>query len=824
MSVPPVPLPESIGAYRILGVLGEGGMGIVYEAEQQNPRRVVALKVVRGGRLVDADTIRMFLRETETLARLKHPAIASIYESGRTEDGCHFFAMELVRGATLGQWAAARGAIPAGRDDLRARLALFVRVCEAVQYAHQRGVIHRDIKPSNVLVLEGEAGKPPDVKILDFGLARITDSDVRSTTQTEIGVVRGTLPYISPEQLRGNPDEVDARADVYALGVVLYELVAGRLPYDLAGTPLHDVVRIICESPPAPLNRTLAGSRRLDSDLETIFLKALQKEPARRYSSAAALGEDIERYLANQPILARPPSAAYQVRKLVSRHRFAVAFASTVLVLIVGFAVAMGVLAGRVARERDRANREAESARRVAAFLSGVFTTSDPDVADGAKVSARELLDNGARGIDRELAGQPAIAAAFHGVIGEAYRALGLLAPADEHLGAAVRLRRTLGVPDRDCAGAILALGYLRATQNRFAEAEPLFAEGLALLEKAVGPTDEAVGVALNDWAGALILAQRPTDAMAPLERARAIHERPGGDPQALAKTLANLANAYQLTGRLDEGLAAGERALALQERALGPEHPLVADTLGTVAELHRMKGAFKEAEEQFARSNAIREKTVGPDHPRVALGLTQLANLYYMTGRAAEAEPLHRRALAIRERVFGAEHSETANSLNNLSVVIGRLERYPEAEALQRRALAIQEKLLGPENGEVAYSLNNLGSLLLRQNRLDEARPLLERALRVRTKIYGAESNEVAQTLNNMGNVAMRAKRYDEADAFYARALALREKLFGRDNPAVAAVLENLAKMRRVQGRAAEADALDARAKDIRAHAQSKP
>lgn len=375
------PAPASaatLGDYRILRKIGEGGMGVVYEAEQQNPHRLVALKVIRGGLHADDYHVKMFEREIEALARLKHPGIASIYESGRSDDGQVFFAMELVNGVALTDFVERRRSMSGdAAANINEQLALFAQIGDVVSHAHQRGVIHRDLKPQNVLVT-GEAdtmsGDRFGVKILDFGLARINDPDFRGNTGvSQVGQIKGTLLYMSPEQVRGRSDEIDVRSDVYALGVMLYEMLSGQMPYDLSQASLPEAMRIICEEPPKPLTKafseTHGRSGRIDRDVETIALKALEKDPDRRYQSVAAMLDDVERYIRNEPITARPPSPVYQFKKLVARHKLAFASMATIFLLVAGFGAVMAAQSVRIANERDKAEQaraEADQEKREA--------------------------------------------------------------------------------------------------------------------------------------------------------------------------------------------------------------------------------------------------------------------------------------------------------------------------------------------------------------------------------------------------------------------------------------------------------------------------
>ena len=353
---------ESIAGYHILGILGEGGMGIVWEAEHEQTKQRVALKVMRGEHVVDERHRRAFQHEAQTLARLEHPNIAALYDSGHTDDGNDFFSMEIAQGLTLDRWIAGRSHGVDG-DELHRRLHLFCTVCDAVHYAHLRGVIHRDLKPSNIVISDsapssvdnqpGAAG--PTTKILDFGLASITDSDLEATTHHEIGIIKGTLQYMSPEQARCDGETIGVQSDVYALGVILYELLVGKRPYDISQSALAEALRIICEQRPRPLKHFWTGTARLDADLVTIVGKALEKEVDRRYASVADFNHDIDNYLKSQPIAARPQSAAYRLRDLMAPTLEPLAEGAAIATVAVGNAVVSMVEGiSRAARIRIR--------------------------------------------------------------------------------------------------------------------------------------------------------------------------------------------------------------------------------------------------------------------------------------------------------------------------------------------------------------------------------------------------------------------------------------------------------------------------------------
>jgi serine/threonine protein kinase len=739
--------PEAIGPYRILGILGEGGMGTVYEAEQQQPRRRVALKVIRGGSYVDDRRVTMFRREIETLARLDHPNIGAIYDAGRTEDGQHFFAMELVRGRTLDAWLGARRG-PVDAQEVRLRLRLIVSICRAVHYAHQRGVIHRDLKPSNIVVPDregpGAESELPAVKVLDFGLARITDSDIAAPTLvTEIGTIRGTIPYMSPEQTRGNPGAVDVRSDVYALGIILYEALTGVRPYETESSSLLDAIRIVCEQPPAPLRRAWKGPRAPDADLQTIVGKALEKEPDRRYASAAALAEDLQLYLDSRPILARAPSAAYQLRKFARRNRVLVAgIAATFLALVVGVA-ASTTFAVREAAQRRAAESARHDLQEVADFQRGMLAGVDArgmgsalgrdlrsrleksrrgrGATDAEVAAALGGLDEALAGVNltdtalglldesvlaraleaarTRFAGQPLVAAELLRSIGATYHRLGLFDRAEEPLlSARTTCERLLGPHAATTLDVVQELGTLYLHQGRLAEAEPLLSAVLESRRRTLPPDDDRVLSAMNDLALLYGDAERLEESEALFaEAVKAQVVRHGEEDPYSLTLLHNYAWTLIRLGKHDLAESAATRALAGRRKHLGDEHPETTESINNLAVLYRRMGRFEEAERLYLEDYETSRRLLGDEHPDLLVTMTNLGRLYTVQGKYREAEALLSRAVATSRKVQPQGFFGTGFTLQALGDALVGLERFAEAEAALLEAHAIILAAFGP-------------------------------------------------------------------------------------------------------------------------------
>jgi serine/threonine protein kinase len=762
-----------IGNYIIVGRLGEGGMGVVYEALQENPRRRVALKIIRGIGFVDEHAVRMFQREAQVLGRLKHAGIASIYESGRTGDGQHFLAMELVQGARLDQYLELVAPLASGRVAVRRRLELFLQICDAVSYAHQRGVIHRDLKPANILVQVPETGNiagtgshaasglHAEIKVLDFGLARLAEDELGGVSlATQPGTIQGTVPYMSPEQVRGNTDQVDVRSDVYALGVILYEMLAGELPYDLKRASLPEAARIICEQAPKPLEPRLAGRSPLAHELAIIAAKALEKEPDRRYQSVAALAEDVYRCLHDQPILAQSPTTIYQVRKLIQRHKFGFAAICTVVVLLAGFAVTMTIDARRIASQRDRADREAQVASQVSSFLINLFQTSKPSQAKGKTVTARELLDKGAQAIQANRGMDPEVRASLLNTMGSAYSSLGFFSQSEPLLNAALATRTALfGAQSPQAAQTLRQLGLLAMHRGDAAGAKADAERALAIYRLREGPNGADVATLLND-----------------------------------------LGTAVEHLGDMNQAQADYQQALAISIRADGPNSPALIPMRTNLAYFAYERNDYALAADQFRQELALAKKVYGPVHPFVSQITNNLGGVLYTEKKYRQAEAYYAQALAMNRKLYGNQHPEIGMDLANIAEAQDAEGNLAESAATYRQAQAILAAKVAPDDFRLRFVETNLGSVLVREGTpaaLRQAEPLLRTALAADRKALPAGSWDIADAESELGGCLLAQHRYAAAEPLLAGSFpTLRAKLGANDPAAVTRAEQRLVQL----------------------------
>lgn len=708
--------PQRIGRYEIVGVLGEGGMGIVYEAKQEHPARSVALKVLRPG-IVSSTAQRRLQQEAEILGQLQHPGIASIYEAGMAEGVRQggrsipqpFFAMELIRGRPLDVFVAEN------KLPYREKLRVFAQICDAVQHAHNNGIIHRDLKPGNILV--DESGAP---KILDFGIARVTDADIRMTTlQTGVGQLIGTIAYMSPEQVGGNPRELDTRSDVYALGVIGYELLAGSPPQDLGHVPIPEAVRLIRDGDPTPLssiNKVFRG------DLDIIFAKALDKDRKRRYQTAAALAEDIRRHLRDEPIAARRPSTIYHFRKFARRHK---AFTTSVTLLFLVIA-SSGVWMGLLYRHADR---QARRARQTQQFLEKMLASIDPVVAKGKDTSIiRGILDEAAKRVGIELAQQPEAEADIRATIGAAYLSVGLTALAQPQLEAALAIRRRLlGDEHQAVATTLRLLAECTGKQGHRERAEGLARQALALRRKQYGSGDLEVAEALQTlgWILSELGGDHP-EAVSLFRESLEITDRIAGPDQPLyAEGLHRLAVALWRWQRYHEAETIARETLALKRQLYGPDHPSVVNAMDLLGQILTSRKEYGAAEPLLRESVEMHRRLFGEDHPVFVTALNSWVQLLIKKGDYEAAEPLARRCLDLVTHLRGEDSHETAFAWMNLANLIDKKGDFADAQRLYRGADQRFRKVFPPDHPYVHSPLTRLAEMLDRNGKHESAEPL---------------------------------------------------------------------------------------------------
>jgi eukaryotic-like serine/threonine-protein kinase len=752
---------DRVGPYVILHALGEGGMSTVYLASRPDmpePFRV-ALKLVKPG-MDTQHILQRFRQEREILAGLDHPNIARLADCG-TVDGRPYFVMEYVEGLPIDQYSDEHGL------SIEARLMLFQSVCAAVHYAHRNLVVHRDLKPSNVLV--SAQGVP---KLLDFGIAKLLDPHAIADgpDRTTASQCFWTPQYASPEQVQGRI--VTTATDVYSLGVLLYKLLSGRRPYELATLSPQEIQRVVCEAPPQPLRRALPHDaklrRRLSGDLDNIVLMALRKEPERRYPSVLALSEDVGRHLNDRPVLARPNTLGYRAGKYVRRNAAAVvASALACLCLISGTGIALWQ-ARTAIEERRQADVHRARAERVSAFLIDLFKVWDPAEARASSISAREILERGTARMAVELKDEPEVRATLLDTVGTVYQNLGLYEPADG-----------------------------------------LFAEALAERRRLLGPLHPDVATSLTHIASLRRAQFRPADSVAFSRQALAIRQRVfGNDDLRVAENLQWLASALQITDS-PETEALIRQALVIRRKRLGEDHPDVAESLDTLAWFLLLHDRYAEADPIYARVLAMRQAQLGADHPAVLETIGEVADLRLMQGRYAESVRLNRQALADWERIKGHDHPEVAAFETALAGALGRLGQFDEAETLTRHALDRRIAIWGEGHAAVDNSWQHLGSLLYLRGDYEQAEVVLRKSLRQRVKLWGERHRSVAKTTEILARVRLARGDAAQAADLFAKARATWQAILGDECLEVARSLDGLARARQALGEGAAAERL---------------
>jgi serine/threonine-protein kinase len=714
------PANREIGRYRLKRLLGEGGMGVVYLAEREDLGSVVSIKILRDAWMSPSRRER-FTAEQRMLAQLTHPNIARIYDADTLPDGTPWFAMEYVEGLPLTAYCSTH------QCTIAERLRLFRSVCEAVEYAHGHAIIHRDLKPSNILVKEDGS-----VRLLDFGIAKHLDGTGQPVDRTVTGLRLMTPAYAAPEQIRG--EQVGVQTDVYGLGVILYELLAGRPPFDLSNlTPAEAAAAITGGEPERPSQcRSLArsgGAGRLSlpraawADLDVLCLTAMHKDQRRRYRSVEALMRDLDHFLNEEPLESRPDSISYRLRKFIARHRRAVFATASVFALLLTLVVFFTV---RLARARNAALAEAARTARIQQFMLNLFEGGDKAAGPADDLRVVTLIDRGAAEA-RALANEPAVQAELYQTLGGIYQKLGKFDRADSLLRAALDQRRAvLGAGHPQVAETLLALGLLRLDQAQLDEAERLARDGLEKIQRMRPPDDGA-----------------------------------------LARATAGVGKVLAARGRYKEAIALLEEAVKLQER-LSPSSADLAASLTELAYAQFTNGNYDAAEPLDRRALAMHRQLNGERHPLVAADLISLGDIQFQRGRYDAAEQLDRQGLEIARAFYGENHYQTSAAMISLSQALIFEKKFDEADAILRQALAIRERAYGPVHPSVADTLNEIGNLAYQRDQLEEAEACFRRMFDIHRAVYGDHHYLPAIALSNLASVYMDRKDWRRAEQMY--------------------------------------------------------
>jgi eukaryotic-like serine/threonine-protein kinase len=755
------PFGERLGPYRIVGLLGEGGMGVVYLAERPDLQSRAAIKVLRDAWVSPARRER-FAAEQRTLAQLVHPGIAQLHDAGTLPDGTPWLVMEYVEGIPLTQYCQERKA------DVGQRLALFRSVCDAVQHAHRHAVIHRDLKPSNILVTPDGA-----VKLLDFGIAKHLEALELPAEQTRTGMRLLTPAYAAPEQFQGA--RLGVHTDVYSLGVVLYELLTGRLPFDLAQRTPEEAARLVLEREPVKpslvaraaveLHGGSAGvpsaSRTSWADLDVLCLTAMHRDPQRRYRTVEALMRDVDHYLRGEPLEARPDSLRYRAGKFLGRHRRAVSVAAAVVAVILTLSV---VYALRLAHARNAALAEAARTHRIEQFMLQLFEGGTEEAGPAGELRVVDLVDRGIREAGA-LEAEPAIQAELYQTLGSIAQKLGKLDQAENLLQLSLARRRAVFGPDHPEVGrSLVALGLLADGRARYDDAERQVREGLGLLRRHLAPDDPAIARATT--ALGIVLENRGDNAQCirVLDEAVRLEMRRSAASADLSTSLSELANCHFYSGHYDLADELNRRVLALDKKLHGDRHPHVADDLLNLAAVQFERGRFVDSERFQREALDIFRSWYGTDHPETASALTHLGRSLASQKRNDEAAAVLQEALATQERIYGKVHPRVASALNELGRVARERGHLDEAEADFRRMADIYNEVYHGKNQVLGVALSNLAGVYSAKGQPERAEELFRQVLKLYGELLSPDHQMVGIARVRLGHVLLTERRFEES------------------------------------------------------------
>jgi serine/threonine protein kinase len=736
-----------IGSCTIKRIIGSGGMGIVYEAIQENPRRRVALKMMKRG-ITSRSATRRFEFESQTLARLKHPGVAQVYEAGTHDDGkgsVPYFVMEYVVNAKP---------ITTFANDkkltTKERLILFSKVCGAIQHGHLKGIVHRDLKPGNILV--DSSGRP---KVIDFGVARSTDSDLAVTTlQTDVGQLIGTLQYMSPEQCEADPSDIDIRSDVYALGVILFELLTGNAPYDLKRMAIHEAIQIVREQEPLKLS-TL--NKHLRGDIETITFKALEKGRERRYQSATAMQEDILHYLNDEPITARPPGALDYIRRFAKKHVAATTAIASIFVVLVAAVIVTSNYAVKIESQRSQLALELDKTTAVKDFVSTMFSSNDSQhISNTAEMDQQlmmHLLAKGSKSIGANFENQPLVEAEIQKTIGRTYLKLHKYAEAKPHLEKALRLydmhsdlvrlnERSSGVSFGSLSTKVI-LGRLHFLLGDFQKSKELLTDAVALSKSALG---ENHIVTLN----------------------ANIH----------------MADLLNREGKYNESEKYINLVLHSQRKTLGNSHVDTIETLGKLGVVYFGQGKYAEAAPCFREVLKVQLKINGENHSSTINTMLNLGNTLMSQEKYEEAKPLLVDSLKIHRQILGNNHPNTAKALNSLGTLFKKQGNFSEAEPYYREGIEISKRVSGDSHPKTLWLMGSLGNALADQGKFEEAVSIIAESLTKSRIAYGDDNPTTIFLIGNIGELFLKQEKYNEAEMALLELIEIYSQTLSADHP----------------------------------------